>query len=179
MIYQSANSGNKPLKFNAQPAHSLIRQIFHHASGSINLAVSSCSSIFLAMVLLGTYSPASYSSALDHLEQAQIADSFEKQSKTTKLISYLVDKSHFKKVPLDDSFSEKILEQYIDQLRAFQAQFGSRQRADQHVEKFRVDGCHYRFAHVVEAVATGYHTEAPGTRWISAPSCWRVSSIFS
>lgn len=53
---------------------------------------------------------------LDSLEQTVISEDFEKQSKTTKLISYLVDKSHFRKIPLDNNFSEKVLNQFIDQL---------------------------------------------------------------
>jgi carboxyl-terminal processing protease len=79
-------------------------------------AVYRYTSVSLLVVFLAIVSPISHGSALDQLAQAELADNFDKQSKTTKLISYLVDKSHFKKVPLDDNFSEKILERYIDQL---------------------------------------------------------------
>jgi carboxyl-terminal processing protease len=116
MIYQSTNSGSNPIKSNIRPANSLVHQLFHNITVSNIRTICSYTSIALVLILSGTHSPVSHGAALDHLAQAQLADNFDKQSKTTKLISYLVDKSHFKNVPLDDKFSEKILERYIDQL---------------------------------------------------------------
>ena len=57
-----------------------------------------------------------WSATLDSLEQTIIPESFEKQSRTIKLISYLVNKSYFRRFPLDDSFSEKVLNRFIDRL---------------------------------------------------------------
>ena len=57
-----------------------------------------------------------WSSALDQLEQTDSPQSIEKQSRTTKLINYLIDKSHYRSIPLDDEFSEKVLDNYINQL---------------------------------------------------------------
>ena len=50
-----------------------------------------------------------------------------KQGETLKLISQLIEGSHYRKIPLDDVFSEKIINAYIDQLdpsRSFFSQSG-------------------------------------------------------
>ena len=52
-------------------------------------------------------------STLDTLEMSVIPESSEVQSKTTKLIHYLIENGHFKDVELNDSFSEIILNKYI------------------------------------------------------------------
>jgi len=74
--------------------------------------------IFILGFLLLAFSHAniSFGATLDQIEEFTITNDFEKQSRTTKLISYLVDKSHYRKVPLDDDLSVKVLNRYIDQL---------------------------------------------------------------
>ncbi len=55
-------------------------------------------------------------SALSELKQSTISQSFEKQSKITQVINHLIDQSHFRKVPIDDRFSEKVLNRFVNQL---------------------------------------------------------------
>ena len=50
------------------------------------------------------------------LEDTDIPVSNERQRKTLKLISYLIDKSHYRSVELDDAFSERVLDAYLEQL---------------------------------------------------------------
>jgi carboxyl-terminal processing protease len=50
------------------------------------------------------------------LEQTEIPASSEKQQRTLKLINYLIDKSHYRAIDLDDQFSEQVLEAYLKQL---------------------------------------------------------------
>ena len=57
-----------------------------------------------------------FASALSELEKTALPQSEEKQSRTTKLINYLIDKSHYRKISLDDNFSVKVLDRYIDSL---------------------------------------------------------------
>ena len=54
--------------------------------------------------------------AIAGLEATEAPVAEAKQSRTIKLINYLIDKSHYHKQPLDDSFSEVVLETYLDRL---------------------------------------------------------------
>ncbi len=75
---------------------------------------AACSTLFAALALV--YSINSHGAMLDQLEQTALADNFEQHARTTKLVHYLLDNSHFKKIPLDDHFSEEVLNRYIDRL---------------------------------------------------------------
>jgi carboxyl-terminal processing protease len=72
-----------------------------------------------------------WSSALDQLEQTELPTNVEKQSKTTKLINYLIDKSHYRKITLNDEFSARVLDTYIESLDPSRSFFLS-----QDIEKF-------------------------------------------
>ena len=50
------------------------------------------------------------------LEETAIPVSSAKQQRTLKLINYLIDKSHYRSVDLDNEFSAQVLEAYLDQL---------------------------------------------------------------
>lgn len=50
------------------------------------------------------------------LSDTDIPVSNAKQQRTLKLINYLIDKSHYRSVELDDAFSGEILDQYLKQL---------------------------------------------------------------
>ncbi|MEM7195780.1 MAG: carboxy terminal-processing peptidase [Pseudomonadota bacterium] len=56
------------------------------------------------------------SAAIQDLEDTALPKGEVKQSKTTKLINVLLDKSHYRDLALDDSFSEDVLNRYLDQL---------------------------------------------------------------
>ena len=55
-------------------------------------------------------------SVLNELEQTTFPESFIKQAKTTAVINSLIKTQHFRKISLNDDFSEKILNKYIEQL---------------------------------------------------------------
>lgn len=57
------------------------------------------------------------------LEQTEIPTSDAKQQRTLKLINYLIDKSHYRRVDLDDTFSRDILDAYLEQLDAAKSFF--------------------------------------------------------
>lgn len=101
----------------------IVHRLVHHIIHRLGRAISMCSAIVprvIAGVLVytvATITPTiSWATTLDSLEQAAMPESFAKQSRTIKLISYLVEKSDFRKVPLDNSFSEKVLNKFIDKL---------------------------------------------------------------
>lgn len=50
------------------------------------------------------------------LGETAVPSSNAKQQRTLKLINYLIDKSHYRTVNLDDTFSAEVLEAYLDQL---------------------------------------------------------------
>ncbi|MGI9316232.1 MAG: carboxy terminal-processing peptidase [bacterium] len=50
------------------------------------------------------------------LEQTAVPASNAKQQRTLKLINYLIDKSHYRAVDLDDEFSAEVLDAYLEQL---------------------------------------------------------------
>jgi carboxyl-terminal processing protease len=69
------------------------------------------------LLFLGWLVPFQISAAtLDSLDQTSVPESYDKQTRTIKLINYLIEKSHFRNIPLDDKFSEKVLETYVEQL---------------------------------------------------------------
>ncbi len=68
----------------------------------------------MALITSSLISVNTFGATLDSLEKTSIPESQEKQARTTKLISYLIDKSHFRKIPLDNALSEKVLNRYID-----------------------------------------------------------------
>ncbi len=53
---------------------------------------------------------------LAELEVTEAPVGTDKQSRTLKLINYLIDKSHYRKQPLDDDFSALVLRAYLDHL---------------------------------------------------------------
>ena len=80
-------------------------------------ALFSASTVAVFVCIFATATPNMMSAAtLDSLQQTTMPQSFEKQSKITKVINHLIDKSHFRKVPVNDAFSEKVLDRFIDQL---------------------------------------------------------------
>ena len=50
------------------------------------------------------------------LEETDIPVSTAKQQRTLKLINYLIDKSHYRAVALDDTFSATVMDEYLEQL---------------------------------------------------------------
>lgn len=50
------------------------------------------------------------------LEQTEMPATDSRQQRTLKLINYLIDKSHYRPIALDDDFSNIVLEQYLRQL---------------------------------------------------------------
>lgn len=50
------------------------------------------------------------------LEITEVPAATAKQSRKIKLINYLIDKSHYRKKPLDDNFSADVLQSYIEKL---------------------------------------------------------------
>ncbi|WP_424946500.1 carboxy terminal-processing peptidase [Candidatus Spongiihabitans sp.] len=109
---------------NHMPDH-IPQRIMHQLGRGISILSSTAALHVIArhvivgalVCTLATITPTmTWSATLDSLEQAIMPESFEKQSRTIKLISYLVEKSYFRKVPLDNSFSEKVLNRFIDQL---------------------------------------------------------------
>ena len=76
----------------------------------------SISSILGIALLLGIIGSAPAFAEIASLEDTDIPVSTEKQQRTLKLINYLIERSHYRSVELDDAFSERILESYLDQL---------------------------------------------------------------
>ncbi len=58
----------------------------------------------------------SAASVLSELEQTELPENLSTQATITTLINALVNTRHFHRTPLDDQFSEKILENYINRL---------------------------------------------------------------
>jgi len=77
--------------------------------------ISSQYRVFGAALLLCT-PIVSMGNLMDELAQSPAPASVAKQSRMTKLINYLIDKSHYRAPPLDDHFSEKVLDRYLRQL---------------------------------------------------------------
>lgn len=69
----------------------------------------------VAGLLLAT-APLPSHANIDELETTEIPVSTDKQSRTIKLISYLIDKSHYHKKPLNDELSSEVFETYLDRL---------------------------------------------------------------
>ena len=69
----------------------------------------------LAVVALAVVSLPGHG-AIAGLEVTEAPVASAKQSRTLKLIHYLINKSHYHKPPLDDNFSEVILDAYLDRL---------------------------------------------------------------
>lgn len=71
----------------------------------------------LAFVALSAFTVATPARAgLAELEPAAIPAATPKQSRVLKLITYLIDKSHYRKRELDDEFSAAVLRDYLRQL---------------------------------------------------------------
>ena len=75
------------------------------------VALAAFVGVFSAVVPATTWG-----TTLDNLEQTTIEPHFEKLSKTMQVVNYLIDKSHFRKVPINDDFSEKVLNRFIKRL---------------------------------------------------------------
>ncbi len=92
----------------------------HHIGYQCGGGVSMlCSSIIISVFvcIFSIVIPTITSAALpDSFEQVDMPQNFEKQTKITKIINYLIDKSHFRKVSLDNGFSEKVLDRFVNQL---------------------------------------------------------------
>jgi len=71
--------------------------------------------LFSGLLLAATLSVGAQAE-IASLEQTEIPVSSEKQQRTLKLINYLIDKSHYRSIDLDDDFSEKVLQAYLKQL---------------------------------------------------------------
>ncbi len=76
----------------------------------------SISSILWITLLLGMAGSPPVFAEIAALEDTDIPVSNEKQQRTLKLINYLIDKSHYRSVELDDAFSERVLDSYLEQL---------------------------------------------------------------
>ncbi len=73
--------------------------------------------VFTSSLLLAMAIPFSTTQAeIANLDQTDLPGSSDKQQRTLKLINYLIDKTHYKSVDLDDEFSEIVLDAYIEQL---------------------------------------------------------------
>lgn len=98
--------------------HRIVHGIVHKSIRRILIRLSTIArhAIIRALVCsLVVMTPTiTWGATLDSLEQAVMPESFEKQAKITKLIKYLIDKSAFIKVPLDDEFSEKVMNKFIN-----------------------------------------------------------------
>ena len=71
--------------------------------------------VLLAGFLLATAPPLGHG-VIAGLEETEAPAAAEQQSRTLKLIGYLIDKSHYHKRPLDDDFSATVLDTYLDRL---------------------------------------------------------------
>ena len=72
--------------------------------------------IFFALLCLSFALNTPASADIADLEETAVPASNAKQQRTLKLINYLIDKSHYRSVELDDEFSVQVLEAYLDQL---------------------------------------------------------------
>ncbi|MDD9856937.1 MAG: carboxy terminal-processing peptidase [Gammaproteobacteria bacterium] len=70
---------------------------------------------WLAAVLLVTAAPPMHAGLAD-LDETEIPAATAKQARVLKLITYLVDKSHYRKKDLDDDFSAEVLKAYLTKL---------------------------------------------------------------
>lgn len=85
----------------------------HHLRQVCQLAAGAVAGAILCSVAL----PFSAAHAeIANLEQTKIPGSSEKQRRTLKLINYLIDKSHYRSIDLNDEFSEVVLDAYLEQL---------------------------------------------------------------
>ncbi len=69
-----------------------------------------------ALALILALAPLPAHAAIAGLEVTEAPVAEARQSRTLKLIHYLIDKSHYRKQPLDDGFSEVVLETYLERL---------------------------------------------------------------
>ena len=77
---------------------------------------SKCSKFLFASGLALLFSINAPASELSELEQTEISGNYTTQATITALINAIIKARHFHPVPLDDRFSEKILDNYINQL---------------------------------------------------------------
>ncbi len=70
--------------------------------------------VFLAGLLLLGLAPSHAN--IPGLENTAVPVATAKQARTLKLINYLIDKSHYRKQPLNDKFSAEVLQNYLDKL---------------------------------------------------------------
>lgn len=56
------------------------------------------------------------SADISALEKTDVPKTDKRQMRTLKLINYLIDKSHYRSIKLDDDFSQVVMDQYIEQL---------------------------------------------------------------
>ncbi len=78
--------------------------------------ISKCFKILVASGLAGLLCAGSPASVLNELEQTEFPGNLSTQATITTLINALVKSRHFHQAPLDDRFSEKILDNYIKRL---------------------------------------------------------------
>ena len=97
---------------------------------------------FAAALATVTAGPAH--AGLAELESTEIPAATAKQSRVLKLITYLIDKSHYRKRALDDEFSAAVLRAYLDRLDPGKMFF---LRAD--IEQF--DALRHRFDDFIRA----------------------------
>ena len=60
--------------------------------------------------------PSAANAAIAGLVVSETPVATERQSRTLQLINQLIEKSHYRKLPLNDEFSESVLQKYIDRL---------------------------------------------------------------
>ena len=77
---------------------------------------SQCFKILVASGLALLFNVNSPASVLSELEQAEFPENLSTQVTITTLINAIVKSRHFHQTPLDDRFSEKIMENYIKQM---------------------------------------------------------------
>ncbi len=72
--------------------------------------------IGLSCSLIGLVGANTARADIPDLESTDIPVSSSKQQRTLKLINYLIEKSHYRSVTLDDDFSADVLDAYLEQL---------------------------------------------------------------
>ena len=96
--------------------HLVIRvfRISKHARKAISRKVGLIP-LLICTALTSVYASA-YGSPLDRLEQTPIPTTKSTQGSLIKVINYEIDKGHYLSPPLDDLFSEKVFDRYLNQL---------------------------------------------------------------
>ena len=72
--------------------------------------------IGLSCSLIGLVGANTARADIPDLESTDIPVSSSKQQRTLKLINYLIEKSHYRSVTLDDDFSADVLDAYLERL---------------------------------------------------------------